>query len=97
MKGNDMSIQTFTTEAISGLFPLATDEQVTAVRKQSKVYDEDWTSCDSLHAIQVWDGVDDLDPNRIAVGFLYDDDEQIGLEVTIFNADGTVSESQDFG
>lgn len=93
--------------------PLTTPEQERAIDAQAAVYGTDQTICRGLdryvvHPASEWDA-DDAKPfpaDAVAVHFIYlppredtpwfDEDER-GLEVTVFAADGTVLDSQDFG
>lgn len=95
---------------INNLFPSATDEQVEAIQTQIEAYSDPVNShiggiksiSDRASLVFLEDGDDE-----VAVGFDYyyadelypevTDKGQIGLEVTVFAADGSVVSSQDFG
>lgn len=86
------------TQGIRSLFPSATDEQVAAVESQMAVYAEDWCPAEGLSHIGVSSFQERCEDGRIAVEFHYVASEtQTGLEVTIFDRDGSVESSQDFG
>lgn len=88
-------------EKIAAILPQATPEQIEAIGKQIKVYDLPDTPCDGLSHFTDWGKqMEDLSEGKVAVAFHYipeDGGDTPGLEVTIFNADGSVAESQDFG
>lgn len=85
-----------------------TPEQREAIAKQAKVYDtDDAPDCRGLKQYRVYSAAAEwgeewpADAVGVDFAYIYDDDERdpetCGLETTIFAADGSVIESQDFG
>jgi hypothetical protein len=84
--------------------PLATpnEPQRAAIAAQAAVYGTDRTICKGLshHVPRPASYWGDYPTGAVAVEFCYipaDLDDPLGLEVTVFAADGTVLDSQDFG
>jgi hypothetical protein len=83
---------------LRAMFDGITDEQVNAIRAQANAYDEAWVDADGLESIRRGDGFAAPTDGKVSVAFAYNAlNGELGLEVTVFAADGTVTESQDFG
>ena len=88
----------FRVRDLRAMFDGITDEQVNAIRAQANAYDEAWVDADGLESIRRGDGFAAPTDGNVSVAFAYNAlNGELGLEVTVFAADGTVTSSQDFG
>jgi hypothetical protein len=73
-----------------------TDAQIRAIEVSERNIDRNDNGVTLVATVAGWDGYDGSD---LAVQFIYsyDDGRGTDLEVTVFDADGNVVDSQDFG
>lgn len=81
---------------------ILTDQQETEIARQAAWYDTDDTPCAELNGYRAYPATErgDYPADAVAVDFTYlyaDEDQVLGLETTVFAADGDILDTHDFG